>query len=704
MITQTGVHPPQAEFPSQERFVGLALARLSVLPGSVVVAWLLVVLPLLLIDALRPLPALALFVPVAVIVLRVAWRVTSAGPRMRAPRWTLWALVAIATAFTMANGLLHAEKVIIRRDAASYFQIGHWLAQHGDREVPTQIEAFGGAHPLLATGSPAFYPSGEALVPQFMTGLPSTLAAVEWLTSWTATLWAPAVLGGLALLAFGGLIARLVGPTWAPLGAAVLGLAEPFWHVARATFSEPLAALLLISGLCLLVDAGRDARGGRGGSSPHGDTGGRAAAFLGGLAIGICTFVRVDALREVMILVPIVGWLAVRRHRAWQPLAGGLALGLTYGVLDGRLLTWPYLVAIEDSLRPLVTVFIAAAVATATAVGIARRVPAGRLRLRLPRWAPAAAGWLVVAAAAGFALRPLLQTVHGWEPGSGIANFVGRMQEREGLDIDPTRSYDEWTMHWLAWWLGWPTVVLGVAGAALLVRRVLSGRDLPWVPALALALGSLALVMWRPGITPDHPWADRRFVPIALPGLVLLAVYAIRLLRDRARDRARARASSPGPPLRGARDFSRPIVGLASAAVVLPSVWTGAPLFPDRAEHGSIAVIESVCEALRPGDAVLLVDARARLEWPSAVRGECGVPAVSVRDTNAAGLAEVVARTKASGGNPVLLAAASPDLIEQIDVTPVQILDVLMRTDREILMGVPTSDRALGVTVWIGRP
>ncbi len=697
MITQTGVHPAQSEFPSQERFVGLTIARLSVLPGSVVVAWLLVVLPLLLIDALRPLPALALFVPVVIVAVRVAWRVTSAGPPLHAPRWTLWALVAIATAFTMANGLLHAEKVIIRRDAASYFQIGHWLAQHGDREVSAQIEAFGGPHPLLAAGSPAFYPDGYELTPQFMTGLPSTLAAVEWLTSWTAVLWVPAILGGLVLLAFGGLVARLVGPAWAPLGAAVLGLAEPFWHVARATFSEPLAALLLISGLCLLVDAVRDARGGRGGSSPHGDTGGRAGAFLGGLAIGICTFVRVDALREVLLLVPVVGWLALRRHRAWQPLAGGLALGLGYGVLDGALLTTPYIEALEDSLRPLGWAFAVVVIGAGAAVIAARRLPAARRAVRLPGWAPTAGAWLVVAAAVGFAARPLFQTVHGFAPDSGFANFVGRMQAREDLTIDPTRTYDEWSMHWLAWWLGWPLIVLGIFGASVLVRRVLSGGDLAWVPALALALGSLALVMWRPGITPDHPWADRRFVPIALPGLVLLAMFAIRWSRDWVCARADG-------PLRFTRHHSRAVVGLASATVVLPVVWAGAPLFPDRAEQGSIAVIESVCQELRPGDAVLLVDARARLEWPSAIRGECGVPAVGVRDTDAAGLAEVVARTKASGRNPVLLAAGSADPIEQIDVTPVQLLDVLMRTDREILMGIPTSDRGLGVTIWIGRP
>src|SRR4029434_8847760 len=91
---------------------------------------------------------------------------------------------------------------------------GHGLAPHSGELVPTGLASFGGADPTLDPASQAFYPHGPggALVPQFMSGLPSTLAAVEWGWSWRATLWVPPMLGALALLAFAGLVWRLVGP------------------------------------------------------------------------------------------------------------------------------------------------------------------------------------------------------------------------------------------------------------------------------------------------------------------------------------------------------------------------------------------------------------------------------------------------------------------------------------------------------------
>ena len=52
---------------------------------------------------------------------------------------------------------------------------------------------------------------------------------------------------------------------------------------------------------------------------------------------------------------------------------------------------------------------------------------------------------------------------------------------------------------------------------ALVVRRgalsATRGGVEAWVPALVVAAGSTLLPLLRPGITPDHPWADRRRLP-----------------------------------------------------------------------------------------------------------------------------------------------------------------------------------------------
>ena len=59
-----------------------------------------------------------------------------------------------------------------------------------------------------------------------------------------AVFWAP-VLGALAVFTFGGLVARLVGPRWAPLGALAIGDQHPRGvrepqHLQRAARADPV--------------------------------------------------------------------------------------------------------------------------------------------------------------------------------------------------------------------------------------------------------------------------------------------------------------------------------------------------------------------------------------------------------------------------------------------------------------------------------
>jgi len=51
-----------------------------------------------------------------------------------------------------------------------------------------------------------------------------------------------------------------------------------------------------------------------------------------------------------------------------------------------------------------------------------------------------------------------------------------------GQVVDGDRTYDEQTVHWLAQYLGWPTIVLAVVGYFLLVRRSIRRRSLRRCP------------------------------------------------------------------------------------------------------------------------------------------------------------------------------------------------------------------------------
>jgi len=692
---------------------GRVLARVSVLPAVVLSAWLLAALPLLLAGWLRPVPAL-LTLPVVAAAALVGWRVLdssplAAGRRGDVPWWATAGILAIAVISVIGNGVLHSETLILRRDAASYAQIGHWLAGHGRLPIPVQLEAFGGVPDGLAVGSGAFYADGGSAVPQFMSGLPMTLAGAEWLVGWRGALWLPAVVGGLGLLAFGGLAARLIGARWAVPATLVTALVLPIWHSSRTTLSEPLALLLLMAGLCLLADAiemgaARDLRGDLaapddGAAETVATTGigrgadpARLAALLGGLLIGSCTLVRVDALRELTLLVPVLGWLWLKRRALVGPLSAGLLIGLAFGVIDGWVLSRPYIVETAGSLVPLAGLLVVLIAGTVTTVVLARRrswTPSPRLG-----WAAAAATVLVGVL---FAIRPLLQTAHGSGPHSSVTAFVAELQRRLSLPVDGTRSYAEFSLHWVAWWLGWPAIALGIAGAAILLRRMLTGRSDAWIPVLAVGLGTIALTLWRPGITPDHPWADRRLVPVVLPMFVLFATFAVATLTRQ--PRFGSRVSPVGGP-------GRAVVGTVGiAAILIPTVLAAMPLLGKRTEIGSIAAIDDLCASLRPGDAVLLVDNRARTEWGPSIRGECGLPAVGVRlPTDPATLAVLTERIRASGRTPVLLAAQTSQLLIDSGLTPDPVLDVILDVDQRTLVDRP--DRTVGerFQVWTARP
>lgn len=668
----TGTAPPRAGRPRRREPV----LDWAVISALLFAAFLLAALPLLVLGWFRPLPTLALSAVAAVALLR--WLPSGLPRRPAAPRWTTLATAVVAAGFALVQALLHAEHVVLRRDPGSYAQIAYWLHAHGSEPIPAALAAFGGHDTGLTPGSPAFYDIGNAVQPQFMAGTPLVLAAAGWLGGMTGILVANAFIGALALVAAGGLTRRLVGSRWAPLVVLALAVTTPIWHTSRATYSEPLDMLLLLTGLCLLVDAldGAPAR----------------VAAVAGLLMGLGVLVRVDALREVMLLVPVAGWLWLRERSSGAALWRGLALGTAYGALDAGLLAYRYIGDITASVLPLaVLLVLTVAVTVVVTRRLARRGSPLGLVERFPI-APNAGAAAVVLAALVLLSRPLWLKAHDFD-GTSVGRSVGSMQLRFGLPFEPGRSYAEQSATWLSWWLGWPTLVLALVAAAVLARRVFAGHAARWVGPLAVILGTTVLTMWRPGITPDHPWADRRFVPVVLPGLVLLAVWAVaaggRSLRSRWPARPR---------------LLRAWVAAGSAVVLVPAAVLSWPLVTQRTEVGEVAAVAKACAALRPGDAVLALDSRAALEWLPALREQCGVPAVSVRLALSTNVAAYVARARAAGSTPVLVSGVSPQPILAAGVRAHHVVALLSQEDARELVRRPRDSAPLTVNLWMGRP
>jgi hypothetical protein len=688
--------------------------------------------------------------PVAVAVAVGCWWCVRLLPSVRMPVAASVALVAVVVGFTVWAGATHSEQVLPRRDAASNLQAAVSLATTGSRVVAVDPESVGGSGvldlPGVTLASPAFFEVGSsaspAVQPQFVIG-PAVVYAFGWWAGGAAVAMVlPALAMGLALLALGLLVARVAG-AWAGVAtAAVTGILFPVVHTARATYSEPLAMLTLMAGLLavtLAVAAGRDAAGpggvgfvgGLGAAGSASGAGGvgtaeRAAGFVGdassqgmvvgraplrslvlrdasaragllaGLLVGGTGLVRVDALREVVLLLPVVALGAAFGGRWPRPVLLGLAVSLLVAAVAAVGLSWQYLASIAGSLVPLLALGVLIGGGSWLALVLWRR--GWRLPSVVVRWLPDAAAALVVVAGLYLASRPLWQTVRQ-DPNDPGSRYVAGMQARQGLPVDGGRTYAEQTVAWLSWYVGPVAVAVALVVLALLVRRAVlaaeSRRVDAWLPALLVASGSTLLTLARPGITPDHPWADRRLL-IALPLVVALVVVAVAWAVQRSRAVGRAWVGVVA-------------AGVVGALVVVPAVVATWPHRGGGVERGSLAAVDAVCGALDPEtDVALAVDSRAANEWPQVVRGMCGVPMLSTTSglrSDPAALGSTVAAVReqlaARGLRLVLVSADSPDPIARLGVDPVLAADTTVREDEHVLEQRPSHTDPLPIRVWL---
>ncbi len=729
---------------------GVLLARLSVLPAVLLLAWLIPGVPLLLGHVFLPVSALLISVPVAVVLIVVGLRVVPAAwprllPARRAtePAWATWfgllatvAIVAGLTGWQLAAG---SEALIVIRDQGVYLQAGYWIAEHGSLPIPETLAAFGGAHHGLNFASTGFLTRGSSLYPAVAPGLPLVLAGASWVNGTAAATAMGPILGGLAVLSFAGLVGRLVGPQWAPAGALVLGLSMPEQYVGRTTLAESALQIVLFGGLCLLVDSGavRSAARAAGGWLTVADsrqplanrrwvsaiTPERSLAALAGLSLGFGLVVSLDALPYLLVVIPFGCALIMGRRAQATPFPIGIFLGVCYGLLGLFLLDRPFLdlVGRTVGLVGLVAVWLIALSAVAIQLArmswVRRNVPRA-LAARPLRWLPELGALLVLLAVIGLFVRPYVQKVHG-QPGAAVSAFIATLQRQQGLPVDPTRTYAEQTLYWLIWYIGLPTVLLGAVGVALVLRRslrtLLTWRDPTsvwrgWALPTAIFCAGSAVVLWAPDIVPDQPWASRRLVVFAIPGLILCGLWAASWLGRRARDRGAGRVTAA-------------LAGLfCCAAMLLPTVATTFGLGVshtgnggglrlevqeamalNRIGPGQLAAVTAMCGHIQGNASVVIIGWPTAAPFAQVVRGMCGVPTAWMSRGSVSSVDNVIGSISASGRQPVLL-GATPQQLAPFGGSAEQVLNLATTGDPHELTQLPTAPEAVHYRVWMTLP
>jgi hypothetical protein len=756
---------------------GWAFAAVTLAPALLAMAWLAPATGMLLAGRLLPLPMVIIFVPLAValcyfgtrqlplgwsrfgdsddsaevpgvVVVGSATGESGGNPETRAtgesaairrrpevPLAALLATVAIAAGFGVWQAALRSEQLFGTGDPSVYLQYGYWIAGHGTVRIPTSVAAFGGAGGLNFA-SPGYTVAGGSITPSFLPGLPMVLAAGTWLGGLGGALLMPAVLGGCAVLAFGGLVGRLCGARWAPAGALVLAVGMPEVYTSRTPFAEPLVQVLLFGGLSMVIDSLAVRRRA---------SGGLALAGLGGLALGLTVLVQIESLGLLLPAFPVLALLFVQRQPQAGPFGFGLFLGIGTGLAAGLVLARAYMSTISADLHLIGLAAAGFGVVTALVAPLAlpgvrswaRRTLTARPRFlglggeeaALPSLASVvqwAALLLPVFVLVGLAIRPYLQTVHG-QASPAVVQVVASLQRLEGLPVDGTRQYYESTLDWVLWYLGVPGVLLACAGASILGWRSTRGvLERPasvaaawlWGLPYLLIVWTVVSVLWDPDVAPWQPLASHRLVPLVLPGLVLLGVWVSSRLVARARTLGASGAAvvlvgfccvlalTIPPVVTTLNPVLRPAVAVGQASSGVSKLISRVQLRGvggSATYGGSLAATASLCAAIGPSASVLFVDPATAATFAPVVREICGQPAATVPGSSSSALESAATQIERVGRHPILL-GASKSSVSLFGVVPRRVVSLRTTGDARVLTGAPAGNWPVSYTAWMTSP
>lgn len=532
--------------------------------------------------------------------------------------WSWW---GVATA---------GQYVVVQRDPGFLTLEAWWLTAHPSSRIPVG-SALQGAVAGASAATDGFTVHGGVLLPQGNSALPALLATVGWAGGPPAVLWANVLVGAVAIVAVFAVARRLVGPWWSLLAAAGVACALPMLAFTRSAYTEPLVLALTFGGVAMLIGARQRPSGG-------------AFALAGGM-VGAAAAARIDG--ALVVAGAALGLACVvlaaqdpderRRLARHAALALAVMAGIgALGLVDLVLLSPDYL----DDLSSQLALLLGGTAALLVVVGA---VLDSRLRDRVRAWlgrhrrALGMAGQvLVVAAFVVLASRPLWLTVRGAPAGSPAAQAIAEVQGAEGLPPDGTRTYDERTLTWLAWYLGWPTLVAAAVGAVVVVRRIAARRDVAAAVLASMAVAGSTLYLVAPAITPDQIWAVRRLLPVALPAAVVLAVIALAAAWERR------------------RWFWRVPAALVVIATIAVPVSTWFPVAAHRELGGQLSLVDGTCAALQRIGATRVVWVKsAPWKYLATLRVVCGVEVVEFTDNPSRDQLAQVAR--AWGGALVVL-------------------------------------------------
>lgn len=526
-------------------------------------------------------------VPLGLVLAIAAYRSIDVRTDITAGFWM--AAVAIAVASAVVGGLFPAEHLLTGRDAGTYVATAVWLSDHHELPVDAQVGAFAGSDDLIYE-VPGFYEADGRLGPQFLHAFPALMALVDQSGGLREALRLNAWLGAIALLIVFAFASLLMRPFLALLVEGSLAVNLVFIYYTRAPFSEVLTIIFIFGGLWVLWNSG--------GSPSRG--------LMGGLVLGGAVLTRIDSL---VLFIPLVaiGALGRWKDKSVGAAVAGLAVMAVIAAAD-VILVDPYYLGLLHTQVLSVLLAVVLAVVIGAVLGSRASTLWAKLESHRGVTRAAVAGVLGLLAVFVYFVRPYLGEAMGSPYGLDV------IQAARGLPIEPTRTYYEWSAHWLAWYVG-PILLVAVAGWMLMSARVVAGHGRRAIPFLAVFSTFTVLYVWRPSINPDHLWAMRRFLPVVIPGLLVCAGWGLDRLFDT------RRLPSWG---------TRSLVAVLAAVMIVGPLRTTLPLASAHEFDGLAEDFQHACGTLGTDAAVVVLDTPETTLGPRLVQGfrsYCNIPA-----------------------------------------------------------------------------
>jgi hypothetical protein len=313
--------------------------------------------------------------------------------------------------------------------------------------------------------------------------------------------------GVLALISSGifyGLLRSLVPTSFAVAGTLFLALNPSQVWLARITLTEVFAQLLIWSSLLLASEALKDKN--------------RFLAWWAGAFMGCSALVRIDGL----VLVPLL-------------LLSDLMVRIVQGQeATGTLSVWPALrqAALSSFVLAIVSYLVLSPLYWGSLSANSAKIGVAAVTILLILWAATPSSldrlrrWLMsktVVGLAGLALFFLTAYAYWIRPSEGLHPALGWLGHHWG-GTGETRGYQRDFLANLAQYISPFVVWTGVFGWFVTLSAMMrEKRDTHLVVALIVVAGYSGLYLSNPRVSPDHFWAVRRYVPVVIPGFILLA-------------------------------------------------------------------------------------------------------------------------------------------------------------------------------------